>query len=303
VTRRPHIAFLLALAAAVATFAVVAGVRTHHLHAPKKPIAPLLPSSTAPTVYLLGGSSARECIVSNEAWSRQLSALARSPVRAYDLGVTEETYTQDAGLVRSMPDGPALVLIGVSVGRYTHGPSSSPPPLEVLAAGSEIDHSGHTAPHPLYEKRAAAEIWLTAKYPLFEHSYPFNSRELQRLIDACRKRGFQVATVELPIDLQAVGTAFDPARRRYAADLRNLTRRGVPSIRLLEQLDLPSRDFWDLFHLLTPGARVWQRRLSEEVVPLLRRGGPSALQRGPAGAVSGPVVGALAAGQDRRSRM
>ena len=45
-----------------------------------------------------------------------------------------------------------------------------------------------------------------------------------------------------------------------------------PYIDLNEIVDIPSRDFQDLTHLIAPGRVVWQRALAKELAPLLSAG-------------------------------
>jgi hypothetical protein len=68
----------------------------------------------SPVVYLLGGSSARECIVSDADWSTATSAQAGRPVAAFDLGTSNETFAQTEQIILHLPQVPALVFIGVS---------------------------------------------------------------------------------------------------------------------------------------------------------------------------------------------
>ncbi len=80
-----------------------------------------LPPGTQ-AVYLLGGSSARECVESNAAWGEAIRAAGGPAALAVDLGATNQSFSADRRLVQGMPKG-SVVLIGVSLGRYT-----SPPP-------------------------------------------------------------------------------------------------------------------------------------------------------------------------------
>jgi hypothetical protein len=232
-----------------------------------------LETSRQPTVFLLGGSAARDCIVGDADWTRQLRSLADHRLRAYDLGSSNETFDQDIGLVDAMPGGPTLVLIGVSVGRYTHAAADTKPPLGLLSQTAEVWHP-QILRHPLSpgRKRQLAREWVSKSWPLFLANYHYNASRLERLVAVCQRRGFHVALVELPLDLSLSDPICDRARQRMLRDVSRLSRRGIPFVRLVDGLELPSADFWDLSHLVRRGAQAWQNRLSAETVALLRDG-------------------------------
>lgn len=233
------------------------------------------------TVYLLGGSSARECIVSNADWSGQLSDLADSEVRAIDLGATNQSYTADRRLVRNMDDGPTVVVIGVSLGRYT-----APPPkgladkklttqLEKSLAGEvEVEH--RYSEKRIYSDERKDELlakWLADRYPLFRKNYDPNLAELERLLEECRESGFTAVLLELPLNLEIVGDELDAPRGTYQKDARALADEyGVPWLSFVDELGIANGSFYDLMHLVEPGRTTWQERMSREVARLLENG-------------------------------
>ena len=70
---------------------------------PPPTVRPAAPQGT-PVVYLLGGSSARECVVGNAAWSAEMKELGAGAVEAMDLGATNRSFSQDMAL--RARDGP-----------------------------------------------------------------------------------------------------------------------------------------------------------------------------------------------------
>ena len=63
-------------------------------------------------------------------------------------------------------------------------------------------------------------------------------------------------------------------RRARSGSTRSRSRRsaseyGVPYIDLNKTVDIPSRDFQDLSHLIAPGRVIWQHALAKELAPLL----------------------------------
>jgi len=231
--------------------------------------------SPATTVYLLDGSGAREAIVSNTDWAAEIEGLGGPTVQARDLGVRNQTFLQDAMLVDALPKGKALALIGLSVGRFTGDPAEGVEgydPNAVLASTAKIRHL-YTASHVLSDrrKRALLEHWLREDAPVFEQTRAANAAALERLIEECRARGLRPVLLELPLDLEIIGSSLDRQRAAYRADARRLAARyDIPYLDFIDELRLPSGNFFDLVHLVEPGRRAYQKRLSADVVALLR---------------------------------
>jgi hypothetical protein len=249
--------------------------------------ASLTPSKT-PTVYLLGGSSARESIISKAAWAAQINQLGGGPVRTFDLGSTNQSYARDARLLAAMPPGPALVFIGLTVGRYTGTAANDTAGLTTYdpkaaladAADGEIVHQytvsrTKNGTHqrtmlPPTKKLVLLDRWVTERYPLFRANYAYNAGRLEKLIEECQKRGFRPVLLVLPVNLALIGHAFDAPMARYRGDGRKLAAKfGIPFADFVAQVGLANHDFYDLFHLVEPGRVKWQARLSREVVALL----------------------------------
>jgi len=237
-------------------------------------------SPPLPAVYLLGGSSARECVVSNAGWAAAIRAAGGPEVLSVNLGASNQSYTADRRLVRGMPEG-ALVLIGVSLGRYT-----SPPPK--AAAAKPLDDEARAAlagevevQHRYTEKRIKTDerkgqmldLWLAERYELYRRNYDANHEELARLLRACRERGLRAALLELPLNLEFIGDRLDAPREAYRRDCRRLAATsGVPFLSFVEEVGLVNAEFYDLAHLVEPGREKWQARLAREVARLLDDG-------------------------------
>jgi hypothetical protein len=233
-----------------------------------------------PVVYLLGGSSARECIESDEAFAAAIGAAGGPRVRAVNLGATNQSYTADRRLVRGVPQG-ALVLVGVSLGRYT-----TPPPEALAAkpldAEARAALAGEAEPRHRYSERRIQtderkgeilDTWLAERYELYRRNYESNHEELERLVRACRDRGLRVVLLELPLNLEFVGGRLDAPRATYLEDCRRLAATsGVPFLSFVEQAALANSDFYDLMHLVEPGRAKWQARLAREVAAILADG-------------------------------
>lgn len=228
-----------------------------------------------PVVYLLGGSSARECTVDDAGWGAQIARKGVAGVSAFNLGSASQTYAQGLWLVQRAPDVPTLVLIGVSVGRYT--PSYRAPRDGVAgapgdrAAGARtggrayVQHRFRTA-RPLPEKRALVVKWLRERYPVFRARYADHAAVLPRLVAACTERGFRPVIVELPLDEKVVGVAWDAALHTYRRACREVAaEHHVPCVDFVSDIGLATADFHDLTHLIHSGRVKWQERLSRLV--------------------------------------
>jgi len=244
---------------------------------------PAASPSRDPIVYLLGGSSARECVIGNASWRDEMRELGAGHVEAMDLGATNRSYSQDIRYVRHMDRSrPTVVLIGINLGRYTFAPSPKQKDKPVtaderagLAGTIDLKHR-YTVDKILSaeEKRDMLDQWLAERYELFRRYYDGNQALLAELIDACRERGFHAALVDLPLNEEIVGDRLDTPRGTYLEDCRRLAvKKQIPFISFADDIGLVNGDFYDLAHLVEPGREKWQTRLSHEVVKLLRAEG------------------------------
>lgn len=255
-------------------------------HSPDPGLSPEpVPSGTdgVPIVYLLGGSSARECVVGNAAWAEEMKVLGAGKVEAMDLGDTNRTFSQDLAYVRGMDESrPTVVLIGVNLGRFTFAPSPTlaDKPLSRderagLAGTIDLKHR-YSVGRILSdnEKRAMLDKWLTERYTLFRRNHDGNRAMLADLVEACKKRGFHPVILDLPLNLELAGDRLDEPRDTYREDCRRVAEKaGVPVLDFVDDVGLKNGDFYDIAHLVEPGRDKWQTRLSKEVVALLHDDG------------------------------
>jgi hypothetical protein len=119
-----------------------------------------------------------------------------------------------------------------------------------------------------------ASLWVAGRYPVFKERYRENAAELERLLSVCRRRGFSVVLVELPVNESVIGHAWDAARLRYRRDAKRAARAaGVRYVDLAGASGLQSSDFADLNHLVDSGRVKYQHGLSRLIVAELRRTG------------------------------
>lgn len=76
-----------------------------------------LPSK--PSVYLLGGSTAREAIVSGEGLAADVKQLGGPDIAAWNLGSMNQNFAQSLAVADNVPVTPTYLLIGLNLGRFT----------------------------------------------------------------------------------------------------------------------------------------------------------------------------------------
>ncbi len=239
-------------------------------------------------VFYFGDSTARESTVRDARWTRQLRRRAAAAdkttaVVAYTMASHGQTFRMDRQLASAMPAreagaSPGIALIGVGLSRFIGPPvRQRPAAVEPPAAGqAPVVHAwtqhlyAGRPPLPLARKRELVPRWMDRRWAGFTRWRRVNLRAVGELLALCRNRGLRPVLVELPLDVRLVGHRLDRPRRSYRAGLRRLAaRHDVPYVSLQDPTPLPTSFYWDLMHLLPPGTRVWQSRLSDVVVELL----------------------------------
>ncbi|HET6493974.1 MAG TPA: SGNH/GDSL hydrolase family protein [Thermoleophilia bacterium] len=280
-----------------------------------------------PVVYLLGGSAAREAIVSGKGLAADVAALGGPAITAYDLGTNNQNFAESMAVVDNVPETSTWVLIGVNPGRFTNTPSRSADQLEgrelllessalrttmaekwgksqriptilpgVLAYLTDLSQRRMESvfngkkrgfnyqQHTFYgrealsdkEKNELVERWLENRPAALGRYVDRHLQILDGLLARARERGLHVVIVELPLNEDVVDGRFDSAQAEYQRPLRELARRyDVPYVDFNEELGLPSADFYDLSHLDRDGGILWQRRLAEELVRLMKQAEPA----------------------------
>jgi hypothetical protein len=276
---------------------------------------------TVPSLYLLGGSSARESIVGGDSLAAEIRASGGPDVVAYDLGSINQNFAESLSVVDSAPDTPAWLLVGVNLGRFTvsKGENAQQSEGRELLLESDAVHSFVSskwglkkhqytilpgvwayitdwmrkhgpallegdAPSTQYalhryseqtrrsdsQKRRLVTKWNASRKPVFEQNRAANLQMLEALLTQARERGVHVVLLELPLNQEIVGDSFATSQRQYQIPVSKLAEKyGYPYIDLNRTVDIPSRDFQDLSHLIAPGRVIWQHALAEELAQLL----------------------------------
>ena len=230
-----------------------------------------------PVVLYLGDSTARESVISDAAWTRALRRRG-APVRAYTLASHDQTFRTDRRFIEDLPPVQGLALIGVSLSRFVGPPVRGPFGRPAAFKPGQRPKLSHWVRH-YYDARPvgspaakAARVvhWRLSRTGKFRRYRAANLRALAKLIVACRERGLRPVLVQLPQNEAVLGHQLDAEQAALSRGCRRVARK--LHVRFLDfQLapDLTSADFFDICHLVRPGAVKWQRALTGWTVRLL----------------------------------
>jgi len=93
-----------------------------------------------PAVYLIGGSSAREALVSGPSLAADVARLGGPSIAAWNAASSNQDFAETLAIVDNVPDSPTWVIIGVGPGRFTASPADSE--QEVVGIGM-LTRSSH----------------------------------------------------------------------------------------------------------------------------------------------------------------
>ena len=232
-----------------------------------------------PVVILLGGSSAREATIDDQSWAAQILGLGGPHVLTYNLGAKHDTYALDGEVAEVLPQGmPAIVYIGINLGRFCNAPSSPSLELPDPVIPPEIyDQHVYSVDRRIQSaslKRYYVRYWLSKRRPEFDAHYSNNIAALDSVVQTCQDRGLYPVLVDLPRDLPIIGHAFDAQVAKYRAGCKRVAARyQVPWLTFVAAARFVDRDFFDIFHLVEPGRIKYQYLLSEKTVALLDKYG------------------------------
>ncbi len=244
-----------------------------------------------PMVYDLGDSITRESITSDARWTSQLDrratgALKALPFRAWTLAGHNQTFGMDEQLVGAIPATPdgqpkGIVLIGVGISRFI-GPPLPKAPVSLAPAVTDPGLSpwqrhvyDGRPPLSLTRKKELVPHWMERRWTPFQNNLDANFAAITRIIEVCEDKGLRPVLLDQPLDMKIVGTGLDKPRLKIRNRCDGLVRRfgktyGVRYLRFTKSVAIPTQDYWDMHHLFDPGARIWQTRLSDELVRILR---------------------------------
>lgn len=230
-----------------------------------------------PVVLYFGDSTARESLVSDAAWARQLRAHGVQ-ARTFTLSSHAQTFRIDRRFVEEMPDLRGLALIGVGLSRFVERPVRGPLGRPAEFAPGTSPRLAHWVRH-YYDERprkspeaklARVTHWEGSRAGKFRKYRAANLRALVKLVKVCKRHGLRPVFVQLPLDLEVAGDRLAAERRAVSRGVGRVARRlGVTFLDFPVAPDLTSADFYDVNHLLHSGAAKWQRGLSRWTAKLL----------------------------------
>ncbi len=75
-----------------------------------------------PTIYLFGGSGTMECFIDEQSLGAEVAAASGQDVRVVSLAAHQQSMAMSLALVDNLPDGPALLAVGLAPIRLTTSP-------------------------------------------------------------------------------------------------------------------------------------------------------------------------------------
>ena len=240
-------------------------------------------------VYYLGDSIARESTVSDAAWTDQLGrrTAAAGKVRAFGFTVAghNQTFGMDEKIVQGLPatqggQPKGILLIGVGISRFIGPPTPQqpfpvdPPPAGQLPSLSPWNQHQYDdrAPLSAARKHELVQRWMDRRWAGFQLNRSKNFAAIGRIIELAKSKGLRPIIFDLPLNVSVVGSGLDKPRAAIRTGCTDLARRyGIKYMHFTAAVGIPSSSFWDLHHLLKPGYRVWQARLSADLVKVLPR--------------------------------
>jgi hypothetical protein len=224
-----------------------------------------------PLVYLLGGSAGRECTVSDTSWAAQLLQRSGPTVLTYNLGSIHQSFSEDLSIVAAVPKLPTITLIGINFGRFTTGPGGNAARGGVSERYMQHHYSVQHVLSATTKKELVRE-WMAKRYPVFQARFSHNLGVLGKLVAACQQRKLHPVLLELPLNLQIVGHAFDAPRAKVRAGCQGLAKKyHIAYVDFVRKAGMVSGDFYDLVHIVEPGRVKYQRRLCGQLAKLLRQ--------------------------------
>jgi hypothetical protein len=80
---------------------------------------------TVRSVYLIGGSSAREALLGGPSLAADVSRLGGGRIAAWNASTSNQDFAETLAIVDNVPDSPTWVIIGIGPGRFTASPAQS----------------------------------------------------------------------------------------------------------------------------------------------------------------------------------
>ena len=240
---------------------------------------------TKPVVVLLGGSAARESTISDSSWRGQIVAEGGPETLAWNMGSSNRTMAENLAIVKKLPRVPTIIYVGINLGAFTSANKSATIALPSPAPGAgDIPLQQYHAYKASQifsteKKKTLVRVWLAKRYPVYKANFSRNAGLLEQILNYCAtvedengKRLFRPVLLELPRNSAVIGSALNAPTTKYRDKCKQLATKY--KIKWVPQLaSLPNSSFYDLWHLVEPGRKVWQGKLSAKTATLLEQYG------------------------------
>jgi hypothetical protein len=235
-----------------------------------------------PVVVLLGGSAARESTTSDSSWRSQIVAEGGPETLAWNMGSRNRTMAQNLAIVKKLPKVPTVIYVGINLGSFTSTQKSASIALPSPAPGADEiplqQYHAYKAPKILStaKKKTLVRAWMAERYPVYKANFSRNAGLLEQILKYCATvedgsgtRLFRPVLLELPRDSAVIGSALNAPTTKYRDKCKQLAAKY--KVKWVPQLaSLPNSSYYDLWHLVEPGRKVWQGKLSEKTAALLK---------------------------------
>ena len=250
-----------------------------------------VPPPTGPMVYDLGDSITRESITTDAGWTKLLRAKAARAQKVlpqtWVVAGHNQTFGMDEQLVGAIPATPdgqpkGIVLIGVGISRFI-GPPLKEAPFEMPPITPGVEPTLSRWQRHVYDGRPALSLtrkkelvprWMDRRWVPFQNNLEANFAAITRMIKACALKGLRPVLLDQPLDMKVVGSGLVKPRNVIRSRCDALVKKygaadGVRYVHFTSSVNIPTKDYWDMHHLFDAGARLWQSRLSDELVKIL----------------------------------
>ena len=136
-----------------------------------------------PAVYLLGGSTTREMLISNASMERAIRQVTGRDVLVNDLASMNQSFGQSMAIADNLPPKDAVLLIGVNQARFT-----APP----------IDNEDQIVGRPLLLRSADLRSFVAARYGRYKYSYTILPGIMSYIVSYLQEGSAELKSGHLP---------------------------------------------------------------------------------------------------------
>ena len=183
------------------------------------------------TLYLLGGSATMECFLSEESLGGDVSRAAGQGVGVINLAAHEQSLAESLAVVDNLPDGHALLAVGLAPMRFTNSPRDD----AGLVSGDPLLLSSKRVRAVLGEERVTLAPFDSVVPGLFRYAAGYLHERRRVRLPLFADIGYSTHyTINGPLHSRA--RKLDMARRDVATDRARFALNADYNFRVLEEL-------------------------------------------------------------------